>query len=103
MSFTRLPYAIDCDFGGHCRLVLPRLRTLTKLLFLVIQVGAQPADAFVITTRNLSHAMDRRVSPIDALKTVIGKLSFILTSMACLLCCYMRTHLAQSGINQSSV
>ena len=67
MSFTRLPNAIDCDLGGHCRLVLSRLRTLTKLLFLVIQVGAQPADAFVVTTGNLSLAMDRRVSPIDTL------------------------------------
>ena len=84
--------------------MLSRLRTLTELLFLPvnIEVGTESTDTFVVATGDLSLAMDRWVAPIYALKAVVGKFSFLSTG-TCLLCCPLRSPLAHSGSHQHLV
>ena len=79
LKFTLLLNAINSNLGSHRWLMLSRLSTLTELLFLPIhiQVRAETTITFVVASRNLSLAKERRVYPINSLQTVIGKLSLL--------------------------
>ena len=84
--------------------MLSWLCTLTKLLFLPIrvEVGTEATDAFTVATGYLSLAMDRRVTPIYALKAVIGEFSLV-TAGAYLLYSPLGVLLAQRGSHHSRI
>ena len=84
--------------------MLSWLCALTKLLLLPIsiEVRTEATDAFTVTTGYLSLAMDRRVTPIYALKAVVGEFSLVTTG-AYLLYSPLGVLLAQGGSHHSCI